>query len=88
MAKLTSYSASRMFGRRSFMRSAAYAAAAPALKFLAGPAKASNWRGLVGCIKPTVNSFSRRNDQIAAPRDRDCASLSQFYRGHTAGNAE
>jgi maleate isomerase len=58
MAKLTSYSASRIFGRRSFMRSAAYAAAAPALNFLVGPADASNWRGLVGCIKPTVNSSS------------------------------
>jgi maleate isomerase len=58
MAKLTSYSASRIFARRSFMRSAAYAAAAPALNFLVGPANASNWRGLVGCVKPTVNSSS------------------------------
>jgi len=44
------------FGRRSFMRRAAgavlFAAAVPA------PAMASNWRGLVGCIKPRANDSS------------------------------
>jgi maleate isomerase len=63
MGKLASRSACMIFGRRSFMRSAVSAglsaAAAPALNLLAAPANAaSNWRGLVGCIKPTVNSSS------------------------------
>ena len=63
MGNLTSHSASGIFGRRSFLRSAACTAlcgtAAPALNFLAAPANAaSNWRGLVGCIKPTVNNSS------------------------------
>jgi maleate isomerase len=55
-------SAFEISGRRSFMRSAACAglcAAAPALNLLAGPANAtSNWRGLVGCVKPTVHNSS------------------------------
>ena len=59
MRKLSSFSAAEVFGRRSFMRGAAcaglYAAAAPALGLLAGPADASNWRGLVGCVKPRAN---------------------------------
>ena len=59
MRKLSSFSAAEVFGRRSFMRGAAcaglYAAAAPALGLLAGPANASNWRGLVGCVKPRAN---------------------------------
>jgi len=59
MRKLSSFSAAGVFGRRSFMRGAAcaglYAAAAPALGLLAGPANASNWRGLVGCVKPRAN---------------------------------
>jgi hypothetical protein len=49
--------ASGFLGRRSFMRSAACAglcAAAP-LNWLTGPAKAANWRGLVGCVKPRAN---------------------------------
>jgi maleate cis-trans isomerase len=43
------------------MRGAACAglyAAAPTLGFLAGPANASNWRGLVGCIKPRAGDAS------------------------------
>lgn len=59
MGKLSSCSAAGIFGRRSFIRGAAaaglYAAAAPALGLLAGPANASNWRGLVGCVKPRAN---------------------------------
>jgi maleate isomerase len=59
MGKLSSYSDAGVFGRRSFMRGAAcaglYAATAPALGLLAGPADASNWRGLVGCVKPRAN---------------------------------
>jgi maleate isomerase len=35
-----------------------YAAAAPALNLLAGPAYASNWRGLVGCVKPRAGDAS------------------------------
>ena len=62
MGKLSSRSASEVFGRRSFLRSATcvglYAAAAPALDLLAGPANASNWRGLVGCIKPRAGDDS------------------------------
>ena len=65
MAKLASYSANGIFPRRSFIRTAAcaglYAAAAPlaALDFLAAPANAGpNWRGLVGCVKPTLNNSS------------------------------
>jgi hypothetical protein len=61
MAKLAS--CSRMFGRRSFLRKTAcltlYGAGAPALHLLAASANAApNWRGLVGCIKPTVNNSS------------------------------
>ncbi len=62
MGQLALQSAFEILGRRSFMRSAAYAglcAAAPALNLLAGPANAaSNWRGLVGCVKPTVDNSS------------------------------
>jgi maleate cis-trans isomerase len=62
MRKLSSRSDSGAFGRRSFMRSATcaglYAVAAPALDLLAGRANASNWRGLVGCIKPTAGDAS------------------------------
>ena len=57
MGQLASQSA-EILGRRSFMRSAACAglcAAAPTLSLLAGPAKAANWRGLVGCVKPRAN---------------------------------
>jgi hypothetical protein len=61
MAKLASRSG--MLGRRSFLRKTAcaalYGAAAPALHLLSAPANAApNWRGLVGCIKPTVNNSS------------------------------
>ena len=49
---------SAILGRRSFMRGAACAATAPALSLLAGPAKAANWRGLVGCVKPRANESS------------------------------
>src|SRR3954467_10435033 len=59
MGKLSFCSASGVFGRRSFMRGAAAAglstAAAPAVALLAGAANASNWRGLVGCVKPRAN---------------------------------
>jgi maleate cis-trans isomerase len=63
MGKLASHSGCGTVGRRFFMRGAASAglcaAAAPALNLLAGPANAaSNWRGLVGCIKPTANNSS------------------------------
>jgi maleate cis-trans isomerase len=51
--------ASGIFGRRSFMRSAACAglcaATVPALNLLAGPADAATWRGFVGCIKPRAH---------------------------------
>src|SRR6266481_5552886 len=59
-----------MLGRRSFyakryvfLRKTACAAlsgaAAPALHLLSAPADAApNWRGLVGCIKPTVDNSS------------------------------
>lgn len=50
--------ASGNLGRRSFMNGAACAglcAAAPALGWLAEPAQAANWRGLVGCVKPRAN---------------------------------
>jgi maleate isomerase len=61
MRQLASHSVSGILGRRSFMRNAMCAGlgAAPALDLLAGPANAaSNWRGLVGCVKPTVNNSS------------------------------
>src|ERR1700756_2073164 len=62
MGKLSSRSDSEVFERRSFMRGATcaglYAAAAPALDLLTGPADASNWRGLVGCIKPRAGDAS------------------------------
>ena len=35
-----------------------YAAAAPALDLLTGPADASTWRGFVGCIKPRAHDSS------------------------------
>jgi len=58
MAKLASCGIG-VLGRRSFMRMAACAglsaAAAPALNLIAAPANASNWRGLVGCVKPRAN---------------------------------
>ena len=58
-----SHSANPVFARRSFLRSAACAglctAATPALNLLSGPADAgSNWRGQVGCVKPTSNNSS------------------------------
>src|SRR2546423_783656 len=56
MGKLAPHS---HFTRRSFMLSAAgaafCAAAAPVLDLIAGPAKASNYRGVVGDIKPRAN---------------------------------
>jgi maleate isomerase len=62
MGQLALQSAFEISGRRSFMRSAACASlcvAAPALNLLVGPANAaSNWRGLVGCVKPTVDNSS------------------------------
>lgn len=62
MGELSSRSASGVLGRRSFMRNATcaglYFAAAPALDFLTAPANASNWRGLVGCIKPRAGDAS------------------------------
>jgi maleate cis-trans isomerase len=62
MGKLASKPAPEAFGRRSFMRGAAcaglYAAAAPALDLLTGPADASTWRGFVGCIKPRAHDSS------------------------------
>src|ERR1700719_1306309 len=63
MGKLASHSACGTLGRRSLMRGAACAglcaAAAPALNLLAGPANAaSNWPGLVGCIKPRADDSS------------------------------
>jgi maleate cis-trans isomerase len=54
--------AAERIGRRSFLNGAAHAglcaAAAPALGLFAGPAQASNWRGLVGCIKPRASDSS------------------------------
>ena len=63
MENLASHSACGIVGRRSFLRNAAcaalYCTAAPAFNLLAAPANAApNWRGLVGCIKPTVNNSS------------------------------
>ena len=63
MENLASHTACGIVGRRSFLRNATctalYGAAAPAFNFLAAPANAApNWRGLVGCIKPTVNNSS------------------------------
>ena len=59
MEKLSSRLGAGIFERRSFMRGAAAAglcaAAAPALALLAEPAEASNWRGLVGLVKPRAN---------------------------------
>ena len=55
MGQLASDRASGILGRRSFMRSLALCAAAPMLSRVAGPAKAANWRGLVGCVKPRAN---------------------------------
>ncbi len=58
-AQLSSHAASGMFGRRCFLRGAASvglaAAATPALGLLAGPTHATNWRGLVGLVKPRAN---------------------------------
>jgi maleate cis-trans isomerase len=62
MGKRAAYSDLAMFGRRRFMRGVTcaglYAAAAPALDLFAGTANASNWRGMVGCIKPRANDSS------------------------------
>ena len=61
MGQLASHSASGILGRRSFMCQAICAGlcSAPALDLFAGPADAaSNWRGVVGCVKPTVNNSS------------------------------
>jgi maleate isomerase len=62
MRKLVQQFTSRKVARRSFMRGVAGAgfyAIVPALNLLASPAKAaSNWRGLVGCVKPTLNNSS------------------------------
>jgi maleate isomerase len=59
MGKLASFEAAGVCGRRSFMRGMASAgltaAAAPALDLIGGSANASNWRGLVGCVKPRAN---------------------------------
>jgi maleate cis-trans isomerase len=58
MGQLALRSAFEVLGRRSFMRSAACAglwATAPMLGLLTGPAKSTNWRGLVGCVKPRAN---------------------------------
>ena len=60
---LASHSANPVFARRSFIRSAVCAglcaAATPALNLLSGPANAgANWRGQVGCVKPTNNNSS------------------------------
>jgi maleate isomerase len=61
MAKLAWRSA--MLGRRSFLHKTAcaalYGAVAPALQLPCAPANAApNWRGLIGCIKPTANNSS------------------------------
>ena len=45
------------FTRRSVLRSAAMAAAAP-LALRAGPAQSSNYRGIVGDIKPRATDSS------------------------------
>jgi maleate cis-trans isomerase len=62
MAKLASHPAAGIFARRSFLRGAACAGlcatAAPALDLLAGPASAANWRGFVGCVKPSAQGSS------------------------------
>jgi maleate isomerase len=61
MGRFASHSASGILGRRSFICNAVCAGlcAAPALGLFARPANAaSNWRGLVGCVKPTVNNSS------------------------------
>jgi len=62
MGKLASHSAPGIFGRRSFLKSAARAgltlAAAPALSLLSGAAPAPNPRRVVGCVKPRMESTS------------------------------
>ncbi|HWG04908.1 MAG TPA: hypothetical protein VG271_07825 [Beijerinckiaceae bacterium] len=62
MEALSSRSGSAALGRRSLLRGMASAglcvAAAPALDWVTGPADAANWRGLVGCIKPTAGDAS------------------------------
>jgi maleate cis-trans isomerase len=58
MGKPASLSSLAMLGRRSFIRGAACAVAAPALNLFGGPAHATNWRGFVGCIKPRANDSS------------------------------
>jgi maleate cis-trans isomerase len=62
MEKAPMSSSCAKFGRRSFLRRAAGAAlstaGAPLLNLLSAPAKASNWRGLVGCIKPRAKDSS------------------------------
>ncbi len=59
MGKPGSHSHPESFGRRSFLRSAGYlAAAVPALTWLSGAASAPNARAVVGCVKPRMDSNS------------------------------
>jgi maleate isomerase len=58
MGKPDSPIGSQIFARRSFLGAAACTAAAPALGLMAGPAEASNFRGVVGCIKPRAGDPS------------------------------
>lgn len=61
MGKLATQPSSGILGRRSFLYQVLCAGlgTAPALDFLAGSATAGpNWRGQVGCVKPTANNSS------------------------------
>ena len=62
MRKFAGQFASANIARRSFMRgvaSAGLCAGTPALNLLSSPANAAtNWRGLVGCVKPRANDSS------------------------------
>jgi maleate isomerase len=58
MTKTDSHFRPAGLARRSFLHGAACIAAAPALGLLAGPAEASNFRGVVGLIKPRAGDPS------------------------------
>ena len=91
MGELALNSAAEILGRRSFMRSAACAglwAAAPMLGCLTEPAKAANWRGLVGCVKPRANDSALVDMIKLLPRNRRGARLSKFCGGYTRGISE
>jgi len=89
---LASHSANPVFARRSFIRSAVCAglcaAATPALNLLSGPANAgSNWRGQVGCVKPTSNNSSLVDMIRLLPPGIGVVPI-YLYRGYSGGISE